>query len=133
LAQEPVLDESKNVGDNILDGVAEEKREIVAKFQQLSAKLAETPEAEIDDAIRSEYASLKSTIEAQKLDDLTRKIQLAIHALKCPPYYSPVNNLSGVSVNVSKEEIGSSYLLLLGGFFCIGRTTSSCVVSIIDF
>ena len=92
LLQEPPLDESKSVIENVRDGV----REIYSKverFNEISAQMAE-PDADFD-ALLAEMGKLQEDIDAADAWDLDSQLEQALDALRCPPSDSPVTHLSG--------------------------------------
>jgi ATP-binding cassette ChvD family protein len=92
LLQEPPLDESKNVIENVRDGV----REIYSKverFNEISTLMSE-PDADFD-ALLEEMGKLQEEIDAADAWDLDSQLEQALDALRCPPSDSPVTHLSG--------------------------------------
>ena len=94
LAQEPELDESKNVGDNVMDGMGEIKQ-IVDRFNEVSMKLGEVTDNDEMMALIDEQAELQEKIDAADAWDLERHVDIAMDALRCPPANSDVKLLSG--------------------------------------
>ena len=92
LEQEPHLDETKNVKDNVLDGVAEVAG-LLTKYDECLAKYAD-PDADYE-KIGEEQARLEAEIAAKGANDLDRKIEIAMDALRLPPPDAEVTNLSG--------------------------------------
>ena len=92
LEQEPHLDESKTVFENIMDGVGETAA-VLARYNEVCAAFAE-PDADFD-ALLAEQAELQSKIDASNAWDLERTVEVAMDALRVPPGDSPVTNLSG--------------------------------------
>ena len=92
LEQEPHLDESKNVKENVLDGVAEVAG-LLAAYDACLAKYAD-PDADYE-AIGEEQARLEAEIAAKGANDLDRKIEIAMDALRLPPGDAEVAKLSG--------------------------------------
>ncbi len=92
LEQEPHLDDSKNVLDNIMDGVAETKS-LVDRYNEVLAGWAD-PDADYD-ALGKQQADLEAKIEAANAWDLDRHVAIAMDALRVPPGESPVASLSG--------------------------------------
>jgi ATP-binding cassette ChvD family protein len=94
LAQEPHLDESKSVLDNVMEGVGETKA-LLDRFEAVSARFAEElTDDEMNDLI-AEQAELQEKIDHLDAWDLQRKVEIAMDALRCPPGESPVDKLSG--------------------------------------
>src|SRR5688572_5086362 len=92
LEQEPHLDESKTVFENIMDGVGETAA-VLARYNEVCAAFAE-PDADFDKLLE-EQAALQSKIDASNAWDLERTVEVAMDALRVPPGDSPVTNLSG--------------------------------------
>jgi sulfate-transporting ATPase len=94
LAQEPQLDQSKNVFDNIMDAIGE-KRDLLARFNEVSARFAEElTDDEMNDLI-TEQGDLQEKIDHLNAWDLEREIQIAMDALRCPDKNADVTKLSG--------------------------------------
>jgi len=94
LAQEPELDESKDVLGNVTEGVAE-KKALLDRFEEVSAKFAEPMEDDEMNALIEEQGELQEKIDAADLWDLDRTIDIAMDALRCPPGDADVTKLSG--------------------------------------
>ncbi|KCZ54426.1 heme ABC transporter ATP-binding protein [Hyphomonas beringensis] len=89
LPQEPQLDPSKNVFDNIAASCPE--KQMLDKFNEISGKLGE----DYSDELMEEMTALQEQIDAADAWDIDSKIQMAMEALRCPPDTADVNNLSG--------------------------------------
>ncbi len=92
LEQEPTLDESKTVKENVLDGVAE-VAELLNAYDAVLARYAE-PDADYE-KIGAEQERLEAEIAAKGANDLDRNIEIAMDALRLPPADAPVTHLSG--------------------------------------
>ncbi len=92
LAQEPRLDESKTVLENVQDGVAETKA-MVDRFNEISTALAD-PDADYD-ALLAEMGTLQEKIDHLGAWDLDSQLEQAMDALRCPPADADVSILSG--------------------------------------
>ncbi|WP_223690328.1 energy-dependent translational throttle protein EttA [Leifsonia poae] len=92
LMQEPVLDESKTVLENVQEGVGEIKG-MVDRFNEISAALAD-PDADFD-TLLAEMGTLQEQIDAADAWDLDSQLEQAMDALRCPPGDWPVESLSG--------------------------------------
>ncbi|GAB3577362.1 energy-dependent translational throttle protein EttA [Leifsonia lichenia] len=92
LMQEPVLDESKTVLENVQEGVGEIKAS-VDRFNEISGLLAD-PDADFD-TLLAEMGTLQEQIDAADAWDLDSQLEQAMDALRCPPGDWPVNTLSG--------------------------------------
>jgi ATP-binding cassette ChvD family protein len=86
LAQEPQLDPTKSVRDNVMEGVAPQKA-IVDRYNELAVNYS--------DETADEMTKLQDEIEAKGLWDLDSKVDLAMEALRCPPDEADVAKLSG--------------------------------------
>ena len=86
LPQEPQLDESKTVVENVMEGVAE-KKAIVDRYNELMMNYSEET--------ADEGAELQDIIDAKNLWDLDSQVEMAMEALRCPPGDSAVDKLSG--------------------------------------
>ena len=94
LEQEPKLNPSKNVMENIMDGLGE-TRDLLKRFEEVSMKFAEPMSDEEMDALINEQAELQAKIDACNGWDLERTIEIAMDALRCPPSDADVTKLSG--------------------------------------
>jgi ATP-binding cassette ChvD family protein len=86
LPQEPKLDESLNVRDNVMLGVAPQKA-ILDRYNELAMNYS--------DETADEMTNLQDEIEAKGLWDLDSKVDQAMDALRCPPDDWEVGKLSG--------------------------------------
>ena len=94
LAQEPELDNDKDVLGNVMDGVGEVK-EHLDRFEEISAKFAEEMTDDEMNALLAEQAELQEKIDAANGWDLQRTCEIAMDALRCPPAEADVSKLSG--------------------------------------
>lgn len=92
LEQEPQLDESKTVFQNIMEGMGEIK-EMIDRFNAIGGEMGD-PDADMD-ALMAEMGSLQEKIDAANGWEIERTIEMAMDALRCPPKDSSVTNLSG--------------------------------------
>jgi len=86
LAQEPQLDETKDVLGNVMEGVAT-KKAILDRYNELAV--------DYSDETADEMGRLQDEIDAQNLWDLDSQVQQAMGALHCPEPDSDVSTLSG--------------------------------------
>ena len=86
LEQEPVLDSTISVRDNVMLAVAG-KKEILDKYNDLAMNYSEET--------ADEMASLQDQIDADDLWNLDASIDIAMEALRCPADDSDVSTLSG--------------------------------------
>ena len=94
LEQEPQLDPSKTVEGNVLEGLGEQKA-LVDRFEEVSAKLGEVTDPDEMTALIDEQAALQEKIDAADAWDLSRTVEIAMDALRCPPGDRDVETLSG--------------------------------------
>ncbi len=92
LAQEPVLDETRTVRENVENGV-KVIRDVMVRYEELNEKMG-APDADFE-AIMAEQAPLLDQIEAANAWELDSQIEQAMDALRCPPPDEQVDHLSG--------------------------------------
>jgi ATP-binding cassette ChvD family protein len=92
LLQEPVLNESKNVIDNVKEGVAETVA-MLARFDEISAEMA-NPDADYDKLL-AEMGELQEQLDHRNAWELDSQLEQAMDALRCPPPDADVSVLSG--------------------------------------
>ncbi|WP_213685741.1 energy-dependent translational throttle protein EttA [Roseicyclus sp.] len=86
LPQEPQLDESLNVRDNVMLGVGTKKAKL-DRYNELAMNYS--------DETADEMARLQDEIDAENLWDLDSQVDIAMEALRCPPDEAEVATLSG--------------------------------------
>jgi sulfate-transporting ATPase len=94
LQQEPQLDPAKTVKENVEMGV-QETRDLLKKFEDISAKFAEPMNDTQMEKLLAEQARVQERIDATDAWNLDHKLELAMDALRCPPPDSGVTTLSG--------------------------------------
>jgi sulfate-transporting ATPase len=94
LPQEPELDPSLDVAGNVLAGMGRAK-ELVDRFNEVSAKFAEEMTDDEMNAVIAEQADLQEEIDAIDGWDLERKAEIAMDALRVPTGDADVTKLSG--------------------------------------
>ena len=94
LPQEPELDPSLDVAGNVLAGMGRAK-ELVDRFNEVSAKFAEEMTDDEMNAVIAEQAELQEEIDAIDGWDLERKAEIAMDALRVPAGDADVTKLSG--------------------------------------
>ncbi|GAA1315766.1 MAG: energy-dependent translational throttle protein EttA [Brachybacterium tyrofermentans] len=92
LLQEPPLDESKTVLENVQEGMGELFKK-VQRFNAIGEEMAE-PDADFD-ALMAEMGTLQTDIDAANGWDLDSQLEQAMDALRCPPGDEMVTHLSG--------------------------------------
>src|SRR3954463_1792787 len=100
LEQEPHLDETKTVRENVMEGVAA-KKALVDRYNEIAANYS--------DETADEMAKLQDEIDAKNLWDLDSQVDLAMDALRCPPDDAEVAKLSGGE----RRRVALTRLLLL--------------------
>ena len=94
LEQEPELDPKLTVEENVTAGLGEVK-DLVDRFNELSAKFAEPMDDDEMNALLAEQGELQEKIDAVNGWELDRTIEIAMDALRCPPGDADVTKLSG--------------------------------------
>jgi len=94
LAQEPELDESVDVKENVELAVSE-IRDLLRKFDGVSQKFGDISTEEEMNALIEEQSRLQDRIEAVGAWELDRKVEIAMDALRLPPGDANVTTLSG--------------------------------------
>ena len=92
LMQEPVLNESKNVIDNVKEGVAETVA-MLDRFNAISDEMA-NPDADYDKLL-AEMGELQEQLDHRNAWELDSPLEQAMDALRCPPADADVSVLSG--------------------------------------
>jgi len=92
LLQEPPLDETKTVLENVQEGVAETVA-LVNRFNQISEEMA-SPDADYDKLL-AEMGELQEKLDHLNAWDLDSQLEQAMDALRCPPAEADVKVLSG--------------------------------------
>ncbi len=92
LQQEPQLDESKTVLENVEDGVAATKA-LLDRFNEISVELGD-PDADYD-TLLAEMGTLQEQLDHRQAWDLEAQLEQAMDALRCPPGDADVSVLSG--------------------------------------
>ena len=92
LLQEPPLDETKNVLENVQEGVAETIG-LLNRFNQISDEMA-NPDADYDKLL-AEMGTLQEQLDHRNAWDLDSQLEQAMDALRCPPGDADVKVLSG--------------------------------------
>ena len=94
LAQEPHLDETKDVLGNVRDGMAESVA-LLDRFNELSAKMGEPLDDDEMAKVYEEFGQVQDAIEAADAWDMDRTLDIAMDALRVPPGDADVTTLSG--------------------------------------
>ncbi|WP_428681710.1 energy-dependent translational throttle protein EttA [Sphingopyxis sp.] len=107
LAQEPQLDPTKTVKENVMDGVRG-VADMMDRFNEISTLMADPPEDADFEALMEEMGTLQEKIDAVDGWTLDNQLEIAMEALRCPPGDWSVENLSGGE----KRRIALTRLLL---------------------
>ena len=94
LPQEPQLDESKTVLENVKDG-ARDTADMVDRFNAISAEMGDPQDDTDFDALMEEMGTLQDKIDAVDGWTLDNQLEVAMEALRCPPGDWDVGSLSG--------------------------------------
>ncbi|HOV03808.1 MAG TPA: energy-dependent translational throttle protein EttA, partial [Kaistiaceae bacterium] len=86
LPQEPELDGTRSVLDNVMDGVAK-KKAIIDRYNELMMNYS--------DETAEEAARLQDEIDAKNLWDLDAQVEQSMDALRCPAPDADISKLSG--------------------------------------
>ncbi|MCC2601081.1 energy-dependent translational throttle protein EttA [Sphingopyxis yananensis] len=107
LAQEPELDPTKTVKENVMDGVRP-VADMMDRFNEISTLMADPPADADFDALMTEMGELQEKIDAVDGWTLDNQLEIAMEALRCPPGDWSVESLSGGE----KRRIALTRLLL---------------------
>ncbi len=94
LEQEPQLDATKTVLDNVKDG-ARETADMVDRFNAITAEMGDPKDDTDFDTLMEEMGTLQEKIDAVDGWSLDNQLEIAMEALRCPPGDWPVDSLSG--------------------------------------
>jgi ATP-binding cassette ChvD family protein len=92
LMQEPILNEEKNVIDNVKEGVAETVA-MLDRFNAISDEMSQ-PDADYDKLL-AEMGNLQEQLDHRNAWELDSLLEQAMDALRCPPPDADVKVLSG--------------------------------------
>ena len=92
LPQEPELDPTKTVYENVMEGVGE-VADLLARYDAVLSQWSD-PDADFE-KLGSLQSSLEKEIEAAGAWDLQRRVEIAMDALRTPPAELNVDSLSG--------------------------------------
>jgi len=115
LPQEPELDPAKDVRGNVEEGVSE-KRALLDRFNEISAKFAEPMSDDEMQALLEEQGEVQDRIDRTDAWSLDRMLDIAMDALRLPPSDADVTTLSGGErrrVALCRLLLSSPDLLLL--------------------
>ncbi len=92
LLQEPKLDETRSVLENVQDGVRE-TLDMLARFNAISEEMA-SPDADYD-TLLAEMGTLQEQLDHRNAWEIDSQLEQAMDALRCPPGDADVSVLSG--------------------------------------
>ncbi|MEK6540977.1 MAG: energy-dependent translational throttle protein EttA [Pseudomonadota bacterium] len=107
LSQEPSLDITKTVKENVMDGIRP-IADMMDRFNEISTIMGDPPEDLDFDALMEEMGNLQEKIDAVDGWTLDNQLEIAMDALRCPPGDLGVESLSGGE----KRRIALTRLLL---------------------
>jgi sulfate-transporting ATPase len=107
LEQEPQLDPTKTVKENVMDGVRP-VADMMDRFNEISTIMGDPPEDADFDALMTEMGELQEKIDAVDGWSLDNQLEIAMDALRCPPGDAEITNLSGGE----KRRVALTKLLL---------------------
>ncbi|MEO5808904.1 MAG: energy-dependent translational throttle protein EttA [Sphingomicrobium sp.] len=107
LEQEPQLDPSKTVMENVREGV-KPVADMMDRFNAISMLMGDPPADADFDALMAEMGELQEKIDAVDGWTLDNQLEIAMDALRCPPGEAEVTNLSGGE----KRRVALTKLLL---------------------
>ena len=107
LEQEPQLDPTKTVKENVMDGVRP-VADMMDRFNEISTIMGDPPADADFDALMAEMGELQEKIDAVDGWSLDNQLEIAMDALRCPPGDASVENLSGGE----KRRVALTRLLL---------------------
>lgn len=90
LMQEPQLDESKTVRENVEDGLGDVMQNL-KRYNEIAEKMA----TDYSDELMEEMGVLQEKLDHADAWEFDSRIDQAMDALRCPPGDSPVTKLSG--------------------------------------
>jgi ATP-binding cassette ChvD family protein len=115
LPQEPSLDKSKNVIENIMHG-ATEIMNLIAKFNEISNKFSEPLSDDEMTSLIEQQGEIQEKIDKLNGWEVEREAEIIMQALNCPPKERTIDKLSGGEkrrVAIAKLLMDKSDMLLL--------------------
>ena len=94
LEQEPELDASKTVKENVEEAV-QETVDLLNEFNEINMKFAEPMSDDEMDTLIARQGEVQEKLDNSGAWELDSRLEMAMDALRCPPGDSPVDILSG--------------------------------------
>ena len=94
LSQEPVLEDSLNVIENVKTGLSHITK-LLKEFEEISLKFSDVSSDDEIKKLLDEQSELQTKIDTADAWELDRHVEIAMNALRCPPSENKVTNLSG--------------------------------------
>jgi energy-dependent translational throttle protein EttA len=94
LEQEPILDDSKTVGDVVAEG-AKETVELLKEFEEINNRFAEPMDDDAMQKLIDRQGEVQEQLDALNAWELESRLEMAMDALRCPPADTPVKIVSG--------------------------------------
>ena len=94
LSQEPVLEDSLNVIENVKTGLSHITK-LLKEFEEISLKFSDVLSDDEIKKLLDEQSELQTKIDVADAWELDRHVEIAMNALRCPPSENKVTNLSG--------------------------------------
>jgi ATP-binding cassette ChvD family protein len=94
LHQEPQLNPTKTVKENVEEGV-EETKKVLDRYDELNMKLGEDLSPDEMEKVLEEQGKLQDRIDQLNAWEIDSQLELAMDALRCPPPDADVTTLSG--------------------------------------
>ena len=94
LEQEPPLDPTKTVFENVQEAVAD-RQAILDRFNEISMMLGDVTDDKEMEKLCDEMAKLQDTIDTQNLWELDRQVEMSMAVMNLPPGDADVTKLSG--------------------------------------
>jgi sulfate-transporting ATPase len=108
LAQEPRLNETQTVAENVQQAVAEMKA-LLEEYDDTFVKVSETDDAKEQEKILARQGEIQLILDARGGWDLDARMEMAMEALRCPAADTLVSKLSGGE----KRRVALCRLLLM--------------------
>ncbi len=94
LEQEPILDDSKTVGEVVSEG-AQETVDLLKEFEEINNRFAEPMDDDAMQKLIDRQGEVQEQLDALNAWELESRLEMAMDALRCPPAETPVKIVSG--------------------------------------